>query len=327
VYDQTTVLVDGTSSHHHLGLKTVGSQLRFDGWMKLFPNQGDVILPANLTEHQPLTYQEAQYAQKFTQPPPRFNDASLIKTLESEGIGRPSTYASIISVLEDRGYVERKEKKFFPTAIGTAVCGFLMQHFADMMDYAFTAMMEDDLDAISRGEKVWTKIVAEFYTPLEKQVTTAIDKAERAKIPTEKTGESCPKCGTKDGGEVVIRTGRYGKFRSCSRFPECDFTEQLVEKLPGVLCPLCQQGEVVIKPSRYGKSFFGCVRYPECSWASWKKPIAGERVTQEAWDIQQKERAERKARMQKEKGESASAPKGTPIKRASRRKKLTKRAQ
>lgn len=299
VYDQTTVSVQAEitevkSSITSCLLKAAGSSLKFDGWMKLFPNQGDVLLP-DLEAKQPLDFQDMNAAQKFTQPPPRYNDASLIKTLEKEGIGRPSTYASIISVIEDRGYVDRREKKFFPTAVGTVVNDFLVLHFDKIVDYKFTANMEDDLDAISRGEKKWQEIIRDFYTPLEKIVSTVIEKADRSPVPFEKTGITCPKCGATEHGEIVIREGKFGKFKSCSRFPECDFTERIVNKLEGVICPLCQKGDVVIKPTRYGKDFYGCSRYPECDWASWIKPEAGVKLSAEEWTKMKAERDARKA--------------------------------
>jgi DNA topoisomerase-1 len=301
IYDQTTVTVSaaGITTSDQLELKASGSILKFEGWMKYFPNQGDVILP-DLTAQQQLQFIEKNAAQKFTLPPPRYNDASLIKTLEKEGIGRPSTYASIISVIEERGYIDRQDKKFVPTAIGLAVNDFLIQHFNNIVDYKFTANMEDDLDAVARGEKEWRKIVAEFYQPLASVSQQVVEKAERAQIPVEKTGEPCPKCGPTEHGEIVIRSGKFGKFKSCSRFPECDFTQNIVNKVPGVICPLCQQGDVVIKPTRYGKDFYSCSRYPECNWASWRKPAVGYTLTAEEWAKEQAERAERaKARAEK----------------------------
>lgn len=295
VYDQTTVMTEAsTSSGQKIGLKTNGSILKFDGWMKLFPNQGDVLLP-QLTLNQVVDYVQQAAAQKFTQPPARYNDASLIKTLEQEGIGRPSTYASIISVIEDRGYVQRQDKKFVPTPIGLAVNDFLSKHFTTIVDYKFTANMEDDLDAISRGEKDWHKIVGDFYAPLAKTVTSVVDTAERAQVPVEKTGEPCPICGETDHGEIVLRSGKFGKFKSCSRFPECKFTENIVNKVDGLHCPLCQQGDVIIKPTRFGKDFYSCTRYPECDWASWAKPTPELRLTQPEWEKMKVERAARKA--------------------------------
>lgn len=313
IYDQTTIMTKLSAGESTAMLKSNGSVLKFDGWMKLFPNQGDVLLPS-LEVGQALAYRDHLDAQKFTQPPPRYNDASLIKMLEQEGIGRPSTYASIISVIEDRGYVERREKKFFPTPIGMAVSDFLLQYFETIVDYKFTANMEDDLDAIARGEKDWRKIIAEFYTPLEQKVSQVVEKADRAQIPVEKTGEPCPKCGGTDQGEVVIRTGRYGKFKSCNRFPTCDFTENIVNKVEAVICPLCQKGDVLIKSTRYGRDFYSCSTYPTCDWASWQKPKVGDKVTKEEWKKIQEERAEKKKQR-----DAAAKASGTTTKKKSTR--------
>ncbi|MBD3279608.1 MAG: type I DNA topoisomerase [Candidatus Pacebacteria bacterium] len=304
VYDQTTVLIAANTSKKaakpNYLLKTVGSVLKFAGWTKLFKNTQDKILP-ELKEAEDLQYLDINPQQKFTQPPPRFNDASLVKELEKRGIGRPSTYASIISVILDRGYVERVEKRFQPTAIGTTVNDFLMKHFDEIMDYDFTAEMEEDLDRISRGEKAWKKVVKVFWEPLAKKIKKVIDKAKRMKVPVEKTGEPCPKCGKEEKGELVIRTGRYGKFKSCSRFPDCKYTENLVEKVEGVRCPLCHKGKVVIKKTRWGKSFYGCGRYPDCDWASWKKPKRGDKISAKKWAEIKKKRAARKAKYKKKK--------------------------
>jgi len=333
VYDQTAVsiLAQDATSKSRVGLRATGSILKFEGWMKLFPGQGDSLLP-ELQSKQVLAFGDMNAAQKFTQPPALFNDASLVKELEKKGIGRPSTYASIISVIVDRGYVERQEKRYFATSIGMVVNDFLMEHFKEIMDYDFTAVMEDDLDSIARGDKEWQKIVADFYTPLAKKIDLTVEKADRMDIPVEKTGEMCPDCSI---GEIVIRAGKFGKFKSCSRFPECKYTKNIVETVDGALCPLCQQGGVVVKPSRWGKSFFGCSRWPECDWASWKKPEPGEKITKEDWAIQQAARAERKAAKAAERGDSAgkstvksagksAAPKVSPKKKAA--KKSTQKA-
>lgn len=301
VYDQTTIHVTATTQgseqggeqggeHKQYGLRTTGSVLRFDGWMKLFPAGDDVLLPA-VSENQKANYLDLASAQKFTQPPARYNDASLVKELEKRGIGRPSTYASIISVIEDRGYVERDAKRFVATSIGLTVCDFLVEHFKTVMDYDFTAEMEEDLDRIARGEKEWKGIVANFWKPFVLTIGSVEETAERAQIPVEKTGEKCPDCAE---GEIVIRTGRFGKFKSCSRFPECKYTQNIVETIEGVVCPLCSKGDVLAKKSRWGKPFFGCSRYPECGWASWKKPEPGEKMTQAEWEVLQAEREERK---------------------------------
>ncbi|MFZ1721319.1 MAG: type I DNA topoisomerase, partial [Microgenomates group bacterium] len=195
-YDQTKVLIAVTPKESNPNiqsaeLKANGSIVKFDGWTRLFPDRDDRILP-DLEVGQQTNFLDLNAQQKFTQPPPRYNDASLVKELEKRGIGRPSTYASIISVIEDRGYVERKDKRFFATAIGSTVLKFLLEHFPTFMEYEFTAEMEEDLDRISRGEKEWKTIIKEFYAPFHKTVEKVTDSAERAQVPVEKTGEPCP---------------------------------------------------------------------------------------------------------------------------------------
>lgn len=323
VYDQTTITVTATMENKKTAtLRTTGSVLKFDGWMKLFPDRTDVILPS-VNQGQTVHYQAHNAAQKFTLPPPRYNDASLVKALEQQGIGRPSTYASIISVIEDRGYVSRDARRFVATPIGMTVSDFLIKHFPVFMEYQFTAEMEEDLDRISRGEKEWVKVVSTFYKPFHKKIEEAAD-AKRAEVPVEKTGVKCPKCGDlpDGGGEIVIRSGRYGKFKSCSRFPECDFTENIVDKVEGVVCPLCQKGDVIARKSRWGKEFFGCARYPECDWASWKKPETGMTITPAEWKAQQairKEKAEKRAKameLEKEKMAKVAPKKAAKPKRS-----------
>lgn len=327
-YQQTKATIEAKHGSETAELVANGSVQEFAGWTVLFANSEDVILP-NLTEQQPVYLADLNPQQKFTQPPPRYNDASLVKELEKRGIGRPSTYASIISVILDRGYVEKIEKRFWATTIGKVVSDFLLQHFADIMDYDFTAEMEEDLDRIARGEREWRKVVGTFFSPLAKKITSVEKNADRAEIPVEKTGEKCPLCGEaekkSERGEVVIREGKYGKFRSCSRFPDCKFTENIVEKLEGQHCPLCSEGDVVIKPTRWRRNFYGCSRYPECTWASWSKPDPDLKITAKEWEVMQKEREERKAKRAAKfaKGE-AKAPKKAakkPKKKATKKKK------
>ncbi len=321
VTDQTAMLVAAKREHTYQ-LRATGSILRFPGWTTLFPGGEDQLLP-QLTEKQQLQFGDINPQQKFTQPPPRYNDASLVKELEKRGIGRPSTYASIISVIVDRGYVERTDKKFWATQIGLVVSDFLIKYFPEFMSYDFTAEMEEDLDRIARGEKEWRSVVQTFYTPLAAKIASVVESAERSQIPVEKTGEICPLCGETEHGEIVIRSGRFGKFKSCSRFPECKYTQNLIETLPDVTCPLCAEGQVVVKKTRWGKPFFGCGRYPECTWASWQKPIAGLRITPEQWAISQAERAERIAKRQATMAKTAPAVK-KPTKKATRKKSTAK---
>jgi DNA topoisomerase I len=314
VYQQTKALIEAKEASKIAHLQANGSIKEFDGWTRLFAGSGDTLLP-RLEEGQDVYRSDMNAAQKFTQPPARYNDASLVKELEKKGIGRPSTYASIISVIVDRGYVDRKEKRFFATKIGKVVSDFLVKHFPEIMSYDFTAEMEEDLDRIARGEKEWKKVVKTFFTPLANKIKEVEKNADRSEIPVEKTGVTCPDCGKKEKGEIVIRDGRYGRFKSCSRYPECKFTENIVEKLEGQLCPLCQKGDVIIKPSRWGKSFFGCGKYPECNWASWSKPEPDFRITKAEWDIQQKAREERKKKRYGNKATSKTKKKKTTKKK------------
>lgn len=316
-YQQTKATIHAKHNDNLVELTANGSVKEFAGWTVLFTNSEDVILP-QLIESQIVYQAEISPQQKFTQPPPRYNDASLIKELEKRGIGRPSTYASIISVILDRSYVEKIEKRFWATTIGKVVSDFLLKYFPVIMDYDFTAEMEEDLDRIARGEKEWKTVVKNFFSPLATIIKDVEKNADRANIPVEKTGEKCPLCGNTEKGEIVIREGKFGKFRSCSRFPECKFTENIVAKLEGQKCPLCSEGDIVIKPTRWRRNFYGCSRYPACTWASWSKPEPGLKVTPEEWAEHQKAREERK-RLKAEKKAKSETTK--PAKKPRKKKK------
>lgn len=322
-FKQTAITINGehASDQRTLTLRTTGSILVFAGWLALYPSKDDVLLP-DVSQGQALAHVDHALNQKFTQPPARYNDASLVKELEKRGIGRPSTYASIISVLIDRGYVEREQKRFFVSSVGTAVVEFLAKHFPVFMEYEFTAKMEDDLDKIALGDLVWQEVLQAFYKPFHERVDDALENAERVQIPVEKTGEKCPEC---DEGEQVIRSGKYGKFKSCSRFPDCKFTQNIVEKIDGV-CPLCDKGEIIVKKSRWGKPFYGCGRYPDCDWASWKKPEKGLKLTAEEWAQMQAERKARAAKRKKTMKSKAAKKKTTKktTKKKSAKKKTKK---
>ncbi|MDP4031146.1 MAG: type I DNA topoisomerase, partial [Candidatus Beckwithbacteria bacterium] len=268
VFQKTVVQVQAKAVKEYV-LKAEAEKLEFDGWMKVTDGfkLTEVNLPPLMAGDKPQLIKVLP-EQKFTQPPARYTEASLIKELEKRGIGRPSTYAPILSTIQDRYYVEKVEQKLHPTAIGETVTMFLLKHFAEVMDYDFTAKMEDDLDQIALGKLKSQELLKSFYLPFDKKLIQVTEKAERAKIATESTGEKCPDC---DEGEIVIRLGRFGKFLSCSRFPECKYTAKYKDVVEGVLCP--QDGaEVVVKKTRRGKSFYGCGNYPNCKWASWKKP-------------------------------------------------------
>lgn len=274
IWDQTRVQVRAAGEKNIYELKAEGKVIKFNGWLKVYGGAKveEEALP-ELKASDQLDLINLTSEQKFTQPPPRYNEASLIKALEEKGIGRPSTYAPTISTIQNRQYVEKIEGRFHPTPLGTTVNDFLMEYFSEIVDYDFTAQMEDDLDEIANGKREWQPVVSEFYTPFNEKLEGVGQVAERMAVPTETTGEKCPQC---EEGQQVIRIGRFGKFLSCSRFPDCRYTAPYVPTLEGVQCPKCG-GDVVIKKTKKGKQFYGCGNYPACHWASWRKPkSAGE---------------------------------------------------
>ena len=286
VVEVTNVDVGASVAGKLYTLAVKGEVELFDGWKKLYKSQkvddknnksqdkdddiddiDDSNLP-KLTVGETLKLIEVIPEQKFTQPPPRFNEASLIKALEELGIGRPSTYAPTISTIQDRQYIEKEDRNFIPTALGIAVNEFLVKYFGNIVDYQFTAQMEDSLDDIASGAKNRVPVLNEFYLPFAKQLAEVEKTAERVAVQTETTGEKCPKCKT---GDVVVRVGRFGKFLSCNRFPDCDYRAPFVQVLKGKVCPKCG-GDIIYKKTKKGKGFYGCGNYPKCDWASWRKP-------------------------------------------------------
>jgi DNA topoisomerase-1 len=207
--------------------------------------------------------------QHFTEPPPRYSEATLVKALEERGIGRPSTYATIISTIMDRGYVELEEKRFHPTELGFVVNDQLVKHFPQILDVDFTAGVEDKLDEIAEGERQWVEVLREFYDPFEEALHAAEEQMERVKREPKVTDEVCPNCGK----PMLLRSGRYGEFLGCSGYPECKTIVNPKQQELGVGCPVpgCT-GQLTEKRSRRGQVFYGCNRYPECSFAAWDKP-------------------------------------------------------
>jgi DNA topoisomerase-1 len=228
----------------------------------------DVRIPSGLVEGQKQELVRLIPEQHFTQPPPRFTEASLVQTLEENGIGRPSTYAPTLSTIQARGYVQRIDKRFVPTETGILVNDLLIQHFPDIVDLKFTVRMEDDLDRIASGNEDWVRVMREFYGPFSQEVEKAQKEMPVTKSEPEPIGRACPKC----GHDLVIRYGRYGKFISCSNFPQCRHTEPWLEKI-GVTCPK-DSGDIVERKTRKGRVFYGCNNYPECDFTSWKRPLA-----------------------------------------------------
>ena len=277
VYDTLQVEVTGTTSTHEYLLRASGSAVKFPGFLVVYEEtlseeakrteEENVKIPAGVAEGQKQELIRLIPEQHFTQPPPRYSEASLVQALEENGIGRPSTYAPTLSTIQARGYVERIDRRLIPTETGILVNDLMMQYFPEIIDYNFTARMEEDLDKISTGEAEWVKVMDEFYGPFSKKVEKAQEDMPVVKSGPEPIGRDCPKCGK----ELVIRYGRYGRFISCSGFPECRHTEPWLEKI-GVTCPQ-DGGDLVERKTRKGRIFFGCNNYPECDFTSWKRPI------------------------------------------------------
>ncbi len=254
------------------GFKATGQTLKFDGFLKVYPMKFEQTdLPA-MGAGENLEFIKLDANQHFTKPPARYNEATLIKALETHGIGRPSTYAPIISTIQTRNYIEKDEAKAFrPTEIGLMVNDLLVAHFPQVVDINFTAKMEDQLDEIADGKVEWTKVLREFYNPFKKNLDEKYQAVESKKVAIA-TDKLCPKC----GANLVIKMGRFGKFYACPKFPECKHTENLEPQKPAfdveIPCPKCGTGHVVEKKTKKRKIFYGCSAYPDCDFALWDKP-------------------------------------------------------
>ena len=247
--------------------RATGSVMKFDGYTKIynFTEREDKILPP-IKENDELEVSEFIPCQHFTQPPARYTEASLVKTLEELGIGRPSTYAPTITTILNRGYVEKQGTSLHPTELGMIVTDILDVNFQKFIDVDFTVQMESKLDEIEEGDIEWKEVVSEFYKPLEEAIKEANEKIEKINM-DEETDEICELCGS----NMVIKYGRFGKFMACKNYPECKNTKPLVNKV-GVKCPKCKEGEIILRKSKKGKAFYGCSNYPECDFISWYKP-------------------------------------------------------
>lgn len=257
-----------TINNNNFIFKINGNVESFKGFTKLYKtNDTDVILP-EIKKNEILKAESIDKKQHFTKPKSRFTEASLVKTLEEDGIGRPSTYASIISSLTKRNYVELKQKKFFTTELGEKVNSFLIKYFDEIINEEFTAEMEAELDKIADDGLDWKNLVSDFYDNFEKKLQNAKEDDDNFKVIPKKTGEKCPEC----GHDLVVKHGRNGKFIGCSNFPECTYTKVLVKKI-GIKCPDCKDGDIIEKVSKRGKIFYGCSNFPDCDFAVWDKPI------------------------------------------------------
>ena len=279
LYDTMTVEVDASGKKHKYLLRASGSHLKFQGFLVVYEEARDEDtggedenaerrIPAQVEEGQHQELVRLLPEQHFTQPPPRFTEASLVQALEENGIGRPSTYAPILSTIQERGYVVREAKRLIPTETGNLVNDLVVDHFPEIVDLNFTAHMEEELDQVAEGGEGWVDIIQRFYATFAPQVEKARAEMPESKTELEKIGRACPKC----GHDLVIRYGRFGKFISCSNFPTCRHTEPWLEKI-GVKCPK-DEGELVERKTRKGRFFYGCNNYPECDFTSWKRPVA-----------------------------------------------------
>ncbi|PNQ81282.1 type I DNA topoisomerase [Paenibacillus sp. F4] len=253
--------------------RAAGSKVRFPGFMKVYvegnddgKTEEDKLLPP-LQPGDKLKKEAVEPKQHFTQPPPRYTEARLVKTLEELGIGRPSTYAPTLETIQKRGYVAIEEKKFFPTELGELVIEQMEEFFPEILNVEFTANMEGDLDHVEEGEGNWVKVLSDFYESFEKRLEVAEEEMKEIEIKDEVSDVICDKCGS----QMVYKLGRFGKFLACSAFPDCRNTKPIVKDI-GINCPTCGEGHVVERRSKKGRIFYGCDRYPECDFVSWDKP-------------------------------------------------------
>lgn len=247
-----------------------GSQLIFAGYQKAYKEstkEKDNILP-DMTEGEMIDLDKLDPKQHFTQPPARYSEATMVKALEENGVGRPSTYAPTLNTLRRRYYVSMKNKRFEPTELGEIVNELISEFFPQIVDVKFTADMEEQLDKIETGGQDWLELIDNFYQPFSEKIATAEEEMEEIEIKDEPAGFDCEKC----GHEMVIKMGRFGKFYACSNFPDCRNTKAILKKI-GVTCPTCQKGEVVERKTKKNRIFYGCEHYPDCEFTSWDKPI------------------------------------------------------
>ena len=255
--------------------RATGSKIKFPGFMKLYVEgtddtveEKDKMLP-NLKEGDNVLSKDIEPKQHFTQPPPRYTEARLVRTLEELGIGRPSTYAPTLDTIQKRGYVSLDNKRFIPTELGDIVLELILEFFPEILDVEFTAKMENGLDEVEDGKVEWVDVIDQFYHDFAKRLEIAENEMREVEIKDEPAGVDCEEC----SNPMVFKMGRYGKFMACSNFPECRNTKPIVKEI-GVTCPNCNEGNIIERKSKKRRIFYGCDRYPKCEFLSWDKPIA-----------------------------------------------------
>ena len=268
-YDTLSMDVAGNG----VGMRFYGEHKRFAGFTSVYEEGTDdaqesaeSTLP-QFEEGAPVIIESVESQQHFTQPPSRYTEASLVRTLEEKGIGRPSTYAPTITTILARGYVMRENKRLFPTELGRTVNAMMMEYFGPIIDIDFTAGLEDELDEVEEGEMDWRQVLREFYPPFESMLESAEEKIEKVEIKDEPSDVVCDKC----GAQMVYRVGRFGKFLACPNFPECRNTKPILTYIQAK-CPKCG-GRLLEKTSRKNRKFYGCEHYPECDFVSWEMPV------------------------------------------------------
>jgi DNA topoisomerase-1 len=281
LFDATTVDVDAgrPDGPKDYRFRATGSVIKFPGFLAVYREGIDDdakdemdqdALPA-LVAGEPLDLLKLVPEQHFTQPPPRYSEAMLVKALEENGIGRPSTYAPTIATLQARNYAMIEQRRLVPTELGFVVNDILVEHFPSIVDIGFTSQMEEELDEIAAGDRSWAPVISDFYGPFAESIGRAEQTMERVKVRDEPTDEVCQLCGR----PMVIKLGKYGRFLACTGFPECRNAKPLLTRI-GVSCPDCGEGDVVERRTKKGRVFFGCSRFPACEFTSWSKPT-GER--------------------------------------------------
>lgn len=245
-----------------------GSQIKFNGYLAAYNDSDKNNMLPEMKVNEAIKKVATKPEQHFTQPPARYSEATLIKTLEENGVGRPSTYAPTLETIQKRYYVRLVSKRFEPTELGEIVNSLIVEFFPNIVNTEFTAEMEQDLDEVEEGKRKWIEVVDQFYKPFEKELIKAEDQMEKVEIKDEPAGFDCDVC----GNPMVIKIGRFGKFYACSNFPECRNTKTIVKQI-GVTCPKCHKGQVIERKTKRNRLFYGCDRYPDCDLTSWDKPV------------------------------------------------------